>query len=101
MTSLQKKAELLEKKILSLKVQQQHIEHKITQELYRVLKIHNGFSIPFPALVGGILHVLEQAKTNPQLMEAWSISGEKFQYRRPKQQSKTRTKTSVPTTKME
>jgi spermidine synthase len=109
---LQKKAEVLEKKIHHLKSQQQHIENKIVQQLHRVLKRHNGFSIPFPALVGGIIHVIERSKTDPHLMEAWNVSGEKFLQQRQKNTSKkqpkakSNTSTTVPsyptpTTKME
>ena len=96
MTCLQKKAETLAKKIHHLKAQQQHIEHKIVQQLHRVLKSHNGFQVPFPTLVGGIIHIIEQSKTNPQLMEAWNTSGEKFPQQRPKQKSKSKNSTAVP-----
>lgn len=110
MTTLQKKAQALEQKIHHLKAQQQKIEHKIVQQLYRLLKSHHGFSIPFPALLGGMIQVIEQSKTDSHLMEAWKVSGEKFQRQKntAKKQSKakpnasaTHSSPSTSTTEME
>lgn len=110
MTTLQKKAQALEQKIHHLKSQQQKIEHKIVQQLYRVLKSHHGFSIPFPALLGGMIQVIEQSKTDPHIMEAWKVSGEKFQRQKNTAKRKSKTKpnpfatpssSSTPTTEME
>ena len=41
-----------------------------------------------PILMGGLLEVIEQAKTNSHQVEAWNMSGRKFLRQRTKQQSK-------------
>ena len=92
MTSLSKKTQksshALDTKIQQLKDKQHVLETKMVQQLHRTLKSHQGFSLPFPTLMGGMIDVMEQAKANSHQVEAWNVSGEKFLRQRIKQQSK-------------
>lgn len=110
MTSLPKKDQKtsnhLDNKIQQLKAKQHAIETKMVQQLHRALKSHQGFSLPFPTLMGGFIGVMEQAKTNANQVEAWKISGGKFLRQRTKQQpqilsSKNSSAISTPSTAME
>jgi|GEM_PF-3412766 len=91
MTSLSKKDQKtsnhLDNKIQQLKAKQHAIETKMAQQLHRALESHQGFSIPFPTLMGGFIDVIEQAKANSNQAEAWNAFGEKFLRQRIKQQS--------------
>ena len=91
MTSLSKKvknsSQRIDNKIHHLKDKQHALETKMVQQLHRALKIHQGFSIPFPTLMGGLIDVMEQANTNSNQVEAWNVSGAKFLRQRIKQQS--------------
>ncbi len=92
MTSLSKKAQKssqpINTKIQQLKNKQHVLETKMVQQLHRALKTHQGFSIPFPTLMGGLIDVMEQANTNSYQAEVWNVSGGKFLRQRTKQQSK-------------
>ena len=59
----------------------------MVQQLHRAIKTHQGFSLPFPTLMGGLIDVMEQARSNSHLVEAWNVSGGKFLHQRIKQQS--------------
>jgi len=82
MTSLPKKVQKSSKpidaKIQKLKDKQHGLETKMVQQLHRALKAHQGFSLPFPTLMGGLIDIMEQAKTNSHQAEAWNVSGGKF-----------------------
>jgi hypothetical protein len=71
-------------KIQQLKEKQHALETKMVQQLHRALKIHHGFTIPFPALLGGLMDVMEQANANSHQAEVWKVSGEKFLRQRTK-----------------
>lgn len=85
--NIQKPSSHLDNKIQQLKAKQHAIETKMVQQLHRALKSHQGFSLPFPTLMGGLMEVMEQAKANSNQAEAWNMSGEKFLRQRIKQQS--------------
>ncbi len=91
MTSLPKKVQKtsshLANKIQQLKEKQHILETKMVQQLHRALKTQQGFSLPFPTLIGGLLEVMEQAKANSHQVEVWNVSGGKFLRQRIKQQS--------------
>jgi len=78
----------LSNKIQKLKDKQHVLETKMVQQLHRTLKTHQGFSLPFPTLMGGLIEIIDQAKTNSNQAEAWNVSGEKFLRQRNKQPSK-------------
>jgi hypothetical protein len=110
MASLPKKAQKssqpIDAKIQKLKDKQHTLETKMVQQLHRALKTHQGFSLPFPTLMGGLLDVMEQAKLNSHQVEAWNTSGGKFLRQRTKQQStitssKNSPAVSTPSTAME
>ncbi len=84
----QKSSQPIDAKIQKLKDKQHVLETKIVQQLHRALKSHQGFSLPFPALMGGLIDVMEQAKTNSNQAEAWNVAGGKFLHKRTKQQPK-------------
>ena len=92
MTSLSKKTQKssqpINTKVQQLKDKQHVLETKMVQQLHRALKSHQGFSLPFPTLVGGLIDVMEQAKANSHQAEVWNVSGGKFLRQRTKQQSK-------------
>ena len=85
---IQKSSQPIDTKIQKLKDKQQVLETKMVQQLHRALKSHQGFSLPFPTLMGGLIDVMEQAKANSHQVEAWNTSGKKFLRKRTKQQSK-------------
>jgi len=91
MTSLpkkvQKSSQPIDAKIQKLKAKQHALETKMVQQLHRALKSHQGFSLPFPTLMGGLMEVMEQAKTNSHQAEVWNVSGGKFLHQRNKQLS--------------
>lgn len=91
MTSSSKKSQKtsshLDNKIQQLKDKQQTLETKMVQQLYRALKSHQGFLLPFPTLMGGLIDVMEQAKSDSHQAEAWNVSGGKFLRQRIRQQS--------------
>lgn len=97
MTSLPKKAQqssqLIDTKIQKLKAKQHTLETKMLQQLHRALKTHQEFSLPFPTLMGGLIDIMEQAKTNSHQAEVWNASGEKFLRQRTQQPS------SIPSSK--
>ena len=86
--NIQKPSSHLDNKIQQLKEKQHILETKMVQQLHRALKSHQGFSLPFPTLMGGLMEVMEQAKANSNQAEAWNMSGEKFLRQRNKQHSK-------------
>lgn len=91
MASLSKKdqqsSQSIDAKIQKLKDKQHALETKMVQHLHRALKTQQGFSLPFPTLIGGLLEVMEQAKANSHQVEVWNVSGGKFMRQRIKQQS--------------
>ena len=109
MTSLSKKvknsSQRIDNKIQHLKDKQHALETKMVQQLHRALKSHQGFSLPFPTLMGGFIEVMEQAKADSNQVEAWNASGEKFLRQRIRQPKNTDSKNSsavpVSTTAME
>ena len=92
MTSLsketQKSSHALDTKIQQIKDKQLVLETKMVQQLHRALKTHQGFSLPFPTLMGGLIEVMGQIKADSNQVEAWNVSGGKFLRQRIKQQSK-------------
>jgi hypothetical protein len=92
MTSLSKKvknsSQHIDNKIQKLKDKQHALEDKMVQHLHRALKSHQGFLLPFPTLMGGLIEVMEQTKANSHQAEVWNVSGEKFLRQRTKQHPK-------------
>ncbi len=76
--TLQKKVDDISRKIEELKSQQQKIENDIAHQILEVIKTQSGFTLPFNALVGGLVSVIETCKTDPNKLEAWQYAGEKF-----------------------
>lgn len=76
--SLQKKVAVITQKIDALKAEQLELEKSISSQLFEVIKSLDGFSVPFPTLVGCIVESIEKCKTDSAKMEAWQLSGEKF-----------------------
>ena len=93
---LQKKVDILDKKINDLNAQKKKIETDIAHQLLNVITAHSGFTLPFQVLVGGLVNVIETSKKDPQQMEEWQTAGEKFLKSRPR--SSSRSKRSSPTT---
>ena len=84
----QKSSHVIDAKIQKLKDKQHALETKMVQLLHRALKSHQGFLLPFPTLMGGLIDIMDQAKTNSHQAEAWNVSGGKFLRQRNKQPSK-------------
>ena len=82
-----KTSQSLSNKIQKLKDKQLTLETKMVQQLHRALKSHQGFSLPFPTLMGGLIDIMEQAKTNSHQAEVWNVSRGKFLHQRNKQLS--------------
>lgn len=76
--TLQKKVEDISRKIEKLKFQQQKIETDLAHQILEVIKTQSGFNLPFNALVGGLLEVIETCKIDPNKSEEWQYAGEKF-----------------------
>ncbi len=76
--TLQKKVDDINRKIEELKSQQQKIENDIALQIVQLIKAQSGFSLPFGALIGGLLEVIETCKADPLKMEEWHQTGEKF-----------------------
>lgn len=93
---LQKKVDILEKRINDLSAQKKKIETDIAHQLLHVITAHSGFTLPFHVLVGGLISVIETSKKDPHQMEEWQTAGEKFLKSRPR--SSSRSKRSSPTT---
>ena len=82
--------EALQKKIQKLQQQQNKIADEINvllkqrnEELMNVLS-HLPAGAPHPhVLIGGLLHVIEEAAKNPAKREEWLKAGGKFQRRYP------------------
>jgi hypothetical protein len=75
---LQNKVNTLDKKIEDLNAQKKKIETDIAHQLLQVIKSHSGFTLPFHALVGGLIDVIQTIKSGPKKMEEWQGAGEKF-----------------------
>ena len=76
--SLQKKVAAISQKIDALKTQQLELEKSILSQLFDLIKSVDGFSIPFPILVGAIIEAIEKSKNNSKQSEEWHLAGEKF-----------------------
>lgn len=92
---IQKKLNDLNKKIADLKLQQEDLEADLAQQLLDVIKSQSGFTLPFSALVGGLLEILQTGKTDHQKMEAWQLAGEKFLKSQHRKSSKSETKSTA------
>ena len=75
---LQKKVDILDKKINDLNAQKKKIETDIAHQLLHVITAHSGLTLPFQVLVGGLINVIETSKKDPHQMEEWQAAGEKF-----------------------
>jgi len=93
---LQKKVDILDKKINDLNAQKKKIETDIAHQLLHVITAHSGFTLPFQVLVGGLIDVIQTSKSDPKKMEEWQGAGGKFLKSRPR--SSSRSKRSSPTT---
>jgi hypothetical protein len=91
---LQKKVDILDKKIHDLNAQKKKIETDIAHQLLNVITAHSGLALPFHVLVGGLISIIETSKNNPQQMEEWQVAGEKFLKSRPRASSKSKRSTS-------
>lgn len=91
---LQKKVDILDKKINDLNAQKKKIETDIAHQFLHVITAHSGFTLPFQVLVGGLINVIETSKNDPHQMEEWQTAGEKFLKSRPR--SSSRSKQSSP-----
>ena len=76
--SLQKKVAAITQKIDALKIEQLELEKHITSQLFDIIKSLDGFSVPFPTLVGCIKETIEKCKTDFSKAEEWQLAGEKF-----------------------
>lgn len=90
---LQKKVDILDKKINELNTQKKKIETDIAHQLLHVIKSHSGFSLPFESLVGGLIKVIETCKADSHQMEEWQAAGEKFLKSRPRPSSRSKQST--------
>jgi hypothetical protein len=61
---LQKKVDILDKKINDLNAQKKKIETDIAHQLLHVITAHSGFTLPFQVLVGGLINVIETSKND-------------------------------------
>jgi hypothetical protein len=84
---LQKKVDTIDKKIEDLNAQKKKIETDIAHQILHVIKSHSGFTLPFYALVGGLIEVIQTSKSDPSKMEEWQTAGEKFQRSRGRSKS--------------
>lgn len=62
--SLQKQIAAISQKIDVLKAQQLELEKSISSQLFDLIKSVDGFSVPFPTLVGAIIEAIEKSKTD-------------------------------------
>ena len=78
MDNLQKKISDLHKKKEKIESEIDQLLEKRNKELLDVLKQVPSPSLESNILVGGLLHVCEQAVANPQLANQWRETGLKF-----------------------
>lgn len=78
MNNLQKKISDLHKKKEKIEFEIDQLLEKRNKELLDVLKQVPSPSLESSILVGGLLHVCEQAVANPQLANQWRETGLKF-----------------------
>lgn len=76
--SLQKKVVAISQKIEALKAQQLEVEKSISSQIFELIKSLDGFSVPFPTLIGCIIESVENCKTDPMKAQVWQLAGEKF-----------------------
>ena len=76
--SLQKKVAAITQKIDALKAEQLELEKSISSQLFDVIKSLDGFSVPFPTLIGSIIESVEKCKNDSSKTEEWHLAGEKF-----------------------
>jgi hypothetical protein len=76
--SLQKKVAAISQKIDALKAQQLELEKTMSEQLFDLIKAINGFSVPFPTLVGAIIESIAKSKNDSKKSEEWHLAGEKF-----------------------
>ena len=99
--TLQKKVDNITRKIEDLKSQQHKIESDIAHQILEVIKSQSGFTLPFNAIVGGLLEVIETIRNDPNRSEVWQHAGEKFlksQHRNNRNNSKNTNRSGVNST---
>lgn len=73
-----KKLHSIDEQIAQLKQERQQLEESLATDFIQVLKTTEAFQIGFSTLVGGLIHVIDQAKSNTNLAEEWQQAGLKF-----------------------
>lgn len=73
-----KKLEALKQQKKTLQEKEEKIKSEIMSELSTSLIDANALEVDYDILMGGILDVIEKAKREDKIMEAWKLSGEKF-----------------------
>lgn len=73
-----KKLEALKQQKKTLQEKEDRIKSEIISELSTSLIDANALEVDYDILMGGILDVIEKAKREDKITEAWKLSGEKF-----------------------
>jgi hypothetical protein len=63
-------------RIKELKDLKDEIEISLGKELFEIVRSKKGFSFDFSVLVGGVVDVIEQAKSNSSMITQWKVIGD-------------------------
>ena len=78
MLSSLEKIKGIQQKIEALKAEQLKIEQAVSLEILNVLKKQEAFGLDFDALVGGLLHAINEIQSSGKETEGWRQAGQKF-----------------------
>lgn len=63
-------------RIKELKDLKNEIEISLGKELFEIVRSNKGFSFDFSVLVGGVVDVIEKAKSNSSMVTQWKVIGD-------------------------
>lgn len=63
---------------MALRQEESKIQHDLSGELSKILVDVQALEIDFDVLIGGVLEVISQSKTDADKSETWRESGQKF-----------------------
>jgi len=73
-----KQLEAIKEKQKTLQEKEYKIKDKIIQDLSNYLIDANAIDVDIDVLMGGMLDIIEKAKSGDKITEAWKLSGQKF-----------------------
>lgn len=63
-------------RLKELKDLKHEIEMSLGEELFEIVRSNRGFSFDFSVLVGGVVDVIEKAKSNSSATAKWKVIGD-------------------------